>query len=68
MDPDTVLRFVKTFGAWPGRVMVVACEPNTVEEMGMELSPAVAGAVDKAVGIVLETVEELGKDAAYQAD
>ena len=27
MDPQTVLRFVKTVGGWPGKVVVVACEP-----------------------------------------
>ena len=35
MDPQTVLRFVKTLGAWPGKVVVVACEPAEVEEMGI---------------------------------
>jgi hydrogenase maturation protease len=37
MDPQTVLRFVKSVGAWPGRVMVIACEPADVEEMGWGL-------------------------------
>ena len=27
MDPQTVLRFVKRVGGWPGKVVVVACEP-----------------------------------------
>ena len=40
MDPQTVLRFVKSVGAWPGRVMVIACEPAEVEEMGWGLSRA----------------------------
>ena len=35
MDPQTVLRFIKTLGAWPGKVLVVACEPAEVEEMGI---------------------------------
>ena len=43
MDPKTVLRFVKTVGGWPGKVVVVACEPHEGEEMGLELSPEVAG-------------------------
>ena len=41
MDPQTVLRFVKTLGAWPGKVVVVACEPAVVEEMGIGLSDEV---------------------------
>src|SRR5262249_12803933 len=34
MDPRTVLRFVKTLGAWPGKVVVIACEPGPDEQMG----------------------------------
>ena len=68
MDPQTVLRFVKTLGAWPGKVVIVACEPAEVEEMGMGLSPAVESAVDAAVGVVIETIEELRTDAAYAID
>jgi hydrogenase maturation protease len=67
MDPQTVLRFVKTLGAWPGKVVIVACEPAEVEEMGMGLSPAVQSAADAAVGVVIETIEGLRTDAAYAA-
>jgi len=59
MDPRTVLRFVKNVGGWPGRVVVVACEPATVEEMGIGLSDEVAGAVDDAVELVIETVDKV---------
>ncbi len=59
MDPQTVLRFVNAVGGWPGKVVVVACEPLVVEEMGMGLSDEVAGAVERAVNVVLEQVEEL---------
>jgi hydrogenase maturation protease len=59
MDPQTVLRFVKAIGGWPGKVVVVACEPAAIEEMGWGLSDEVAGAVDGAVELVLQTVEEL---------
>ena len=45
MDPQTVLRFVKYVGGWPGRVFVVACEPDVVEDVGFGLSDAVSGAV-----------------------
>jgi hydrogenase maturation protease len=65
MDPQTVLRFVKSLGAWPGKVVVIACEPAQVEEMGFGLSDGVAGAVDAAVDLVLETIETLRSDAAY---
>jgi len=65
MDPQTVLRFVKTIGAWPGKVVVIACEPAQVEEMGLGLSDEVARAVDGAVDLVAKTVGELQDDAAY---
>jgi hydrogenase maturation protease len=68
MDPQTVLRFLKTLGAWPGKVVIVACEPAQVEEMGMGLSGEVESAVDAAVGVVIETIEELRTDAAYAVD
>jgi hydrogenase maturation protease len=68
MDPQTVLRFVKTLGAWPGKVLVVACEPAEVEEMGLGLSAEVERAVDGAVDLVVQTIEELRSDAAYAVD
>jgi hydrogenase maturation protease len=68
MDPQTVLRFVKTVGAWPGKVVVVACEPAQVEEMGLGLSAEVERAVDGALELLVETIDELQADAAYAAD
>jgi hydrogenase maturation protease len=66
MDPKTVLRFVKSVGGWPGKVVVVACEPAGVEEMGMELSRDVAAAVERAVDTVLEQIADLQSNAAYE--
>jgi hydrogenase maturation protease len=66
MDPQTVLRFVKSAGAWPGKVVVIACEPAHVEEMGWGLSKQVSEAVERAVDLVAETIDELRTDAAYQ--
>lgn len=68
MDPQTVMRFIKTLGAWPGKVIVIACEPAVVEEMGFGLSDQVLGALDGAVELVLSTIEELRLDAAYQLE
>ncbi|MGZ4357479.1 MAG: hydrogenase maturation protease, partial [Gaiellaceae bacterium] len=59
MDPETVLRFVKATGGWPGRVVVVACEPELVDEVAIGLSAPVEAAVYGAVQLVVETVEEL---------
>ena len=59
IDPHTVLRFVKTAGGWPRKVVVVACEPADVEHVGMRLSDEVAASIDGAVEVVLQMVEEL---------
>jgi hydrogenase maturation protease len=59
MDPESVLRFVRSVGGWPGKVLVVACEPARVEEMGLEMSPKVEAAADRAVAVVLDTVDEI---------
>ena len=59
MDPQTVLRFVKSVNAWPGKVIVVACEPAEIEDFGIGLSPAVEAAVEQAVGLVADTLDEL---------
>ena len=68
MDPQTVLRFVKSIGAWPGRVVVVACEPADVERPGLRSLAQVQDAVDRAVDLVAETVDELrGPQAATEA-
>jgi hydrogenase maturation protease len=55
MDPATVLRLVQALGGKPPRVLVVGCEPATVEldeEGQMGLSPPVAAAVDEAVAMI----------------
>jgi hydrogenase maturation protease len=65
MDPSTVLRFIKLTGGWPGKVVIVACEPQTIEEMGMGLSAPVEEAVERAVDLVLATAQELTTDEAY---
>jgi hydrogenase maturation protease len=68
MDPQTVLRFVKSAGAWPGRVVVIACEPADVEEMGWGLSDQVKEAVDRAIDLVIETIEDLRSTPAQSAE
>jgi Ni,Fe-hydrogenase maturation factor len=54
-----MLRFVKSLGAWPGKVIVIACEPAEIEEVGWGLSEAVAEAVDRAAALVIETIAEM---------
>ncbi len=59
MDPQTVLRFVKSVNGWPGKVIVIGCEPADVEEYGIGLSPEVEAAVETAVELVGAQIEEL---------
>jgi hydrogenase maturation protease len=69
MDPQTVLRFVKAVHGWPGKVVVVACEPAEVDAMGIELSAPVQAAVEGAVSVVLQQIEIMRADArAEQAE
>jgi len=68
MNPHTMLRFVKTVGAGDGKVLVVACEPGSVGEMGIGLSAEVERAVAGAADLVAETIAELQSDAAYAVD
>jgi hydrogenase maturation protease len=61
MQPDVVLGMLDMLGgAGPARILVVGCEPASVD-YGMELSEPVAGAVDEAVQVVLDLVAEAGR-------
>ena len=66
MDPQTVLRFVKSVNGWPGKVIVVACEPAEIEDFGIGLSPAVEAAVEQAVGLVAETVRRAARGLMHE--
>ena len=64
MDPQTVLRFVRAVGGWSGKVVIVACEPGEVEDLGLGLSPALEAAVDQAIALIDETIGDLRADKA----
>jgi hydrogenase maturation protease len=66
MDPQTVLRFLKSIGGWPGKVVVIACEPEEVEDMGLHLTEKVSAAVDRACDLAMETVADLYAEAAAE--
>ena len=65
MDPHTVLRFVNAFGGFSGRVVVIGCEPGEVDDVGLGLTAPVEAAVERALAMVRETIDELRTDAAY---
>jgi len=56
MDPAAVFAALKTLGGAAGRVLIVGCEPESVEE-GMGLSAPVAGAVGDAVRFVRDIID-----------
>jgi hydrogenase maturation protease len=59
MTPAAVFGLLRSLGGTPGRVLIVGCEPlSTEEEMG--LSPPVEGAVDEAVGLILDVLAREG--------
>ena len=57
MDPQNVLDLLSDFGGSVGRVLVVGCQVASVDE-GIGLSEPVAAAVDEAIGMVYELIEE----------
>lgn len=56
MQPDAVLGLVRVLGGDPGCVLLVGCEPASLDP-GMALSRPVAQAVDTAVRVVRALVE-----------
>jgi hydrogenase maturation protease len=69
-DTETVLRFVKSLGAWPTTVRIIGCEPAAADlELG--LSAPVQGAVEEAVKLVKFTIEQIQAaegEKAYERD
>jgi hydrogenase maturation protease len=61
MTPDVVLGLVGAVGGEMRRVLLVGCEPADVAP-GMELSPPVAAAIEPAVRLVRELIEEELRD------
>ena len=65
MQPDVVLGVLDMLGARSLRILVVGCEPASVD-YGMELSEPVANAVDEAVQVVLDLVAEAGRGRDHE--
>jgi hydrogenase maturation protease len=72
MDPLRVLALANALGRVPGRVLVVACEPELVvdgehdDDLVGELSPPVQAGVDEAVELVSSLVVELLAESASE--
>jgi len=63
LTPDAVLAWIRHIGGAPERVIVVGCEPATVEE-SMGLSESVSSAVDRAIEVIRDLVVQISVDAA----
>ena len=68
MNPVRVLQLVQALGGQPGRVLVVGCEPQSLEsEDGLiGLTAPVAAAADEAVRMVEELVERLLRELGVE--
>lgn len=60
MGVEAVLALLKQIGGQPGRVVIVGCEPGSVDA-DMSLSGPVAGALDEAAAAVLNLVSVAGR-------
>jgi hydrogenase maturation protease len=58
LTPSAVLAWVRHLGGEPGRILVVGCEPASVDE-SLGLSASVAAAVDDAVRVVRELLASM---------
>jgi hydrogenase maturation protease len=66
MNPGVVLGMLGGLGGTVDLIRVVGCEPATIEE-GIGLSAPVAAAVDDAVSVVTQLVEEISGNAGRGA-
>lgn len=55
LAPEAVLALVPVLGGTLGEVVIVGCEPERID-VGIGLSPAVAGAVEEAARLVTDLV------------
>lgn len=62
MDPATVLGMLADLGGKVNRIVLVGCEPATVEEQ-MGLSEPVVAALDEAVAVVMRLITEASSGA-----
>ena len=62
MNPEMVLSTLAHLGGRSDRVFVIGCQPESLDE-GMGLSQAVESAVDRAVEVCMQLVEDLVKPA-----
>jgi hydrogenase maturation protease len=67
MQPEVVLGVLDMLGAEAGRILVVGCEPASLDQ-GIGLSAPVAAAVDEAVALVTRLAREHTGTASVRSD
>jgi len=59
VDPETVLRYVKSVSGWPSKVFIIACEPAEIGDVGRGSSAVVERSVEGAIELVADAIAEL---------
>ena len=65
--PAKALALARALGALPARVFMVGCEPSEVDELTLEMTPAVRDAVEPALARVMGIVSDAAPDAGGTA-
>ena len=63
--PARVMLMARALEVLPPEVRILGCQPADVEELDMELSPAVAGAVPRALESLAGLVEAFRRDGRF---
>ena len=58
-DPGRAMMLAKALGVLPPRVLILGCQPQHLEELTMVMSPAVTGALPKAMAVLDEALAKL---------
>jgi hydrogenase maturation protease len=66
LTPAAVLAWVRRVGGRCGRMVIVGCEPASIDE-SIGLSDPVAASIDGAIQMVREMIEELGMPLASRS-
>jgi hydrogenase maturation protease len=61
LTPDALLVWLREVDAYLPRIVIIGCEPETVEEL-LGLSPVVAAAVDPAIEMIRDLVAQMSTE------
>lgn len=58
-DPGRALMLAKALGVLPGRVLILGCQPQELDDLSLVLSPAVESALPRAAMAIESALERL---------